>query len=279
MRGEFVDLGGRRLYYYAAGTRGAGEPVVFLHGFPASSHLWREVVPDLSDRAPGHRLVVVDQLGFGRSDRPLGATLTAVAHAERLVALMDELRIEAACLVGHAMGGAVAQAVACAAPARVTRLCLVNSVAFSDWPRRSARLARWLCAAPRAIRLAGAPLLAGLVHGSLLAGYTTAETGRRSLDHYLRAFTTHLGVDALIAQLRSMPDPSVPGLGAQIGGILRPSAIVWGSLDPFLSVQVGVRLRDAIPGATLDVIPDARHFTPEEAPERVAAAVADLLRR
>ena len=45
MRGEFLDLGGARLYYYAAGTRGAGDPVVFLHGFPTSSHLWRDVVP------------------------------------------------------------------------------------------------------------------------------------------------------------------------------------------------------------------------------------------
>ena len=45
MRGEFLDLSGARLYYYAAGTRGVGVPVVFVHGFPTSSHLWSEVVP------------------------------------------------------------------------------------------------------------------------------------------------------------------------------------------------------------------------------------------
>jgi pimeloyl-ACP methyl ester carboxylesterase len=45
MRGEFIDVNGARLYYYAAGSRGVGEPVVFLHGFPTSSHLWTEVVP------------------------------------------------------------------------------------------------------------------------------------------------------------------------------------------------------------------------------------------
>ena len=47
MRGEFVDLGVTRLYYYAAGTRGAGEPVVFLHGFPASGQLWHGVVREM----------------------------------------------------------------------------------------------------------------------------------------------------------------------------------------------------------------------------------------
>jgi len=279
MRGEFVDLGGCRLYYYAAGTRGAGEPVVFLHGFPASSHLWRHVVRELSERSPGHRMVVVDLLGFGRSDRPLEADLSAVAHATRVRGLMDELRIDTACLVGHAMGGAIALALACTAPSRVTRLCLVNSVALDDWPSRSARVARWLCASQRVARSVGAPLLAGLVHGSLLAGYAIADTGRRSLDHYLHAFTTHLGVDALISHLRAMRDPTVPLLGARLSELRQPVAVVWGRLDPFLGVRLGERLRDAITGATLDVIPGARHFTPEDAPERVAEAVAALLKR
>jgi pimeloyl-ACP methyl ester carboxylesterase len=278
MRGEFVDLGGSRLYYYAAGTRGAGEPVVFLHGFPASSHLWRGVVRELSERSPGHRMVVLDLLGFGRSDRPLGADLGARAHAERVRALMDELRIDTACVVGHAMGGAVAQALACAVPARVSRLCLVNSVAFDAWPRRSARLARWSCASPRLGRVIGAPLLAGLVHGSLLAGYALADTGRRSLDHYLHAFTMHLGVDALIAQLRAMRDPTVPALGS-LAELRQPVAVVWGRLDPFLDVGIGERLRDAINGATLEIVPHARHFTPEDAPERVAGAIGELLAR
>jgi pimeloyl-ACP methyl ester carboxylesterase len=279
MRGEFVDVGGSRLYYYAAGTRGAGEPVVFLHGFPASGHLWNGVVRELAVSTPGHRLVVVDLLGFGRSDRPLGAALTAVAHAARVRALMDDLHIDAACHVGHGLGGAVAQAIACTWPERVTRLCLVDSVAFDAWPRRAARLARRLCASVRLGRALGAPLLASLAHGSLLAGYAVAETGRRSLDHYLHAFTNALGVDTLVAQLRSMRDPTVSGLGRQLGGIRRPTAIVWGRLDPFLDAGVGERLRDAIPGATLDVIADARHYTPEDSPERVARAIGELLAR
>src|SRR5688500_17555445 len=69
VRGEFLDLSGARLYYYAAGSHGDGDPVLFLHGFPTSSHLWQDVVPHVP---PGHRVVVVDLLGFGRSDFPNG---------------------------------------------------------------------------------------------------------------------------------------------------------------------------------------------------------------
>jgi 2-hydroxymuconate-semialdehyde hydrolase len=274
MRGEFVDLGVTRLYYYAAGTRGAGEPVIFLHGFPASSQLWHRVVREMPE---GHRLVVTDLLGFGKSDRPGLAALTAVAHASRVRLLMDELGIATACVVGHGMGGAVAQALALDAPARVTRLCLVNSTAFDAWPRRAARIARLLATIPAIGRAAGAPLLAGLVHGSLLKGFADEQHGRHDLDNYLRAYTMRLGADALVSQLRAMNDRTVPPLGARLAGITQPTSIVWGARDPWLKVAVGERLRDAIPGATLEVIEDAGHFAPEDAPALVAAVVGRLL--
>jgi pimeloyl-ACP methyl ester carboxylesterase len=90
VRGEFVDLDGARLYYYAAGSRGAGEPVVFVHGFATSSHLWSDVV---SLMPAGHRLIVLDLLGYGRSDPPAARALTLRAHAERVVALLDVLGV------------------------------------------------------------------------------------------------------------------------------------------------------------------------------------------
>src|SRR5438045_7321115 len=133
MRGEFVDVGGVRLYYYAGGTRGVGEPVVFLHGFPTSGHLWSDVVPLVP---VGHRVVVVDMLGYGRSDRPLGRPVGIRAHADRVIELMDALGINYACVVGHDIGGGIAQWLAVRHPQRVSRLCLVDSVAFGDWPTR-----------------------------------------------------------------------------------------------------------------------------------------------
>ena len=276
MRGEFVDLGVTRLYYYAAGTRGAGEPVVFLHGFPSCAHLWHGVVRAMPE---GHRLVVVDLLGFGKSDRPGLSTLTAAAHADRVRLLMDDLGISAACIVGHGSGGAVAQALALNSPARVTRLCLVNSTAFDSWPRRAARPAQWAASIAPIGRALGSPLLAGLVHGSLLKGFADEQAGRHALDNYLRAYTMRLGVDALVMQLRAMRDPTVVELGARLPGITQPTSVVWGGGDPWLGVEVGERLRDTIPGATLEVIDEARHFSPEDAPVRVAAAVASLLKK
>lgn len=273
MRGEFVDVAGCRLYYYAAGTRGAGEPVVFLHGFPGSSHLWHDVVPLMP---PGHRLVVLDQLGSGRSDRPSRTSLSVTAHAERLRLLLDDLCIDSACLVGHGSGGAVAQALAISHPERVSRLALIDSAAFSFWLRRAAPLARLLAGFGT---LLGAPILAGLVHGSMLGGFADHDNGRRALDQYLRTYTAQLGVHALMAQLRAMRDVEVASLAPRLASISAPTSIIWGADDPYLGVSVGERLRDAIPGATLELIPGARHYAPNDAPDRVATALERLLAR
>ncbi|MDE3053122.1 MAG: alpha/beta fold hydrolase [Gemmatimonadota bacterium] len=273
MRGEFVDVGGVRLYYYAAGTRGAGEPLVLIHGFPTSGHLWSEVVPLLP---PGHRTVVLDLLGYGRSDRPGAAALGVHAHADRVVALMDALRIGEAALVGHGLGGGVAQSLAVRFPARVSRLALVSSVAFDGWPTRRARLYRGLSPLGR---LVPPSWLQSVLRASFLSGYANAAQGAHSLELYARAFAGPDGRDALLRHLRALRADDTAALGPRLGTLRCPTAVVWGGADPFLPAALGERLRDAIPDATLDVLPSARHCVPEDTPAALSAVLTHLLAR
>lgn len=271
MRGEFLDLAGHRLYYYAAGTRGAGEPVLFLHGFPTSSYLWNDVVRLMPE---GYRLIVLDQLGFGRSDRPDGAAVSVSAHAARVLAVLDVLQVPKVCLVGHDLGGAVAQWLAVHAPDRVTRMALVNSVGLDAWPRWRTRAARALVGIARRLP---APLLAGEAYASLLRGFADRDEGRHALDHFLRPFAPRGGRDALLAHLAAQrPDETAT---LTLGAVRAPTAIVHGERDPFVAVAISRRLQAAIPGATLEVIGDGSHFLPIDAPDRVAAAVTELLLR
>ena len=69
------------------------------------------------------------------------------------------------------------------------------------------------------------------------------------------------------------------GLPARLSSLDVPTAVVWGRRDRVLPFDTGKALADRIPNATLDVIADAHHFTPEETPRQVADAVAALLRR
>jgi pimeloyl-ACP methyl ester carboxylesterase len=273
MRGEFLDLSGARLYYYAAGTRGAGEPVVFVHGFPTSGHLWAEVVPLMP---AGHRLVVVDLLGYGRSDRPLERAVDLGGHARRVVELLDELRIERACIVGHGIGGGIALSLAIDHAARVSRLCLVDSVAFEGWPTLAARAAR---ATLPLTRFLPARLFVSMLRRALARGYQAPLRAAHSIDLYLRPFAGPDGRDALVAHIRALTNGASAQLGARARSITVPTSIIWGQEDRTIPVSVARRLQAAIPRATLEIVADARHFVPEEAARRVADAIGELLKR
>lgn len=272
MRGEFVDAAGLRLYYYAAGSknRSAGVPVVLIHGFPTSSRLWHAVARDFPD---GHRLVVLDLPGYGRSDAPARRP-TCASHAEAVLGAMDELGIARACVVGHGLGGGVAQAIAVDAPQRVSHLALVSSVAFDHTPRRMARLAR--AVAPVA-RMTPAGLLAGLVSASVVHGFARPERSRLALDACLHAFTTPTGRDVLARHLAALAPADTADWSARLGELRIPSAVIWGSEDPFFPPSLGARLAAAIPGATFELIDGARHYVPEDAAPELLAVLARLL--
>lgn len=272
MRGEFVEVGGARLYYYAAGTRGAGEPLLLLHGFPTSSHLWNQVVPLVP---PGHRVVVSDLLGFGRSDPPGGRDLTIGAHARRVLGLMDALGITEAAIVGHDIGGSVALRIALDEPARVSRLCLVNSAAVSAPPGAALGFGGLL---PHLLRVLPSSVATSALRSRMRRGYVSPERGSHSIEQYLRPFTNNAGQQAMVSHLVAGSDHAVED-GAELGGLRIPVAVLCGSDDPIQPAEVSQRLGAAIPGATVEVVPDARHFLPEESPQVVARVITELLSR
>lgn len=273
MRGEFLDLDGVRLYYYAAGSRGAGEPIVLVHGFPTSGHLWSDVVPLLPE---GHRVVVLDLLGFGRSDPPQQHAVDIRAHAERLITVLDRLGINHACVVGHDVGGGVAQWAAVRHPHRISRLGLVNSVAFDGWPSREVKIAR--ASLPLTRHLPPSWILS-VVRADLMRGYSDQDRGAHEVDLYLRPFGEAGGREALVAHFASLDCRDTIALAPRLSDIVCPTAVLWGEDDPFLPVDLGRRLAGAIPGASFEAVAGARHFLPEENAGAVVATIAALLRR
>jgi haloalkane dehalogenase len=120
-----VDVGGgRRMRVLEAGRRD-GPPVLLLHGVPTWSYLWRDVIPHLDDR--GHRIVAVDLIGFGRSDRPSGLRYDLVDHRRHLERLVRALGLRRPTLVGHDVGGAVALDFAAHHPRTVRAIVLMET--------------------------------------------------------------------------------------------------------------------------------------------------------
>ncbi len=134
-------------YFHSADGRmhfvdeGSGPPIVMVHGTPTWSFLYRHLIARLARR---HRVIAVDHLGFGLSDKPPKAPYAPSDHAARLVALLDVLDVSGATFVVHDFGGPIGLGAALQRLERVERLVLFNTWmwSLSDDPTivRGARL-------------------------------------------------------------------------------------------------------------------------------------------
>lgn len=266
MRGEFVELERDRLYYFAAGTRGQGDPVVFLHGFPTTSHLWQEVVPLLP---AGRRYVVMDQLGCGRSVAGPGADLGLDAHARRVLCLLDRLGVKRTSVVAHGLGTLTALRVWQLDPTRVSDIVLVNP-APPDVPLRGWGNLRWMRSV---MRWASSALGASLLHGIIVKRFVDAARATHSADLYARPFAAEGGRHALRAHLHALTAPiSLPDMGEP-----PPRASIICGREDRSDRRAAAAFAASIPGATLHEVPAAGHFIPEEHPEQLAVLLASHL--
>lgn len=119
---RFAVNNGVRLHYH---IRGAGPPVVLLHGFPEYWNVWRHQIADLSR---DHCVIAPDLRGFNLSDRPNGVEqYSAAVVARDVLCILADLHVDKAALVGHDIGGMIAWWIASYHPHRVERLALLSA--------------------------------------------------------------------------------------------------------------------------------------------------------
>lgn len=251
--------------------RGDDRPVVLVHGIPTSAELWRHVMP-LVD---GARLLAWEMPGYGRSwDVPPDVDISVGAQADRLLAWLDELRIERAVLVGHDLGGGVAQIAAVRAPERCAALVLTNAIAYDSWPIPEVKAMR--SAGPIVERLPG-PLLRGQLAMLTHMGHDDRGRARESLAVHWAGYDHAQGGAVLLRQMRSLDCRDTEAVASALPALGIPAALVWGVADRFQKLDPYGRRLAADLGAPLDEVQGAKHFTPEDHPERVAAAITRVL--
>jgi pimeloyl-ACP methyl ester carboxylesterase len=125
---KFADVAGVRLHYLVAGQ---GDPVVLLHGYAETSHMWLPLIPKLAGR---HTVIAPDLRGFGESSAPADG-YTKAAMARDIHALVKSLNYDRIRLVGHDIGLMVAYAYAAQYPDEVERLVLMEAFlpGVGDW--------------------------------------------------------------------------------------------------------------------------------------------------
>src|SRR5438132_1963286 len=126
--GNSVRVFGANLHYVDAGS---GSVVVLLHGLADDVGVWESVMPALADR---HRVIALDQIGFGRCDKPL-LGYRAATFVDFLDGYLNDLKIDGASLVGNSLGGWIAADFALAHPERIERLVLCDAAGYAAVPK------------------------------------------------------------------------------------------------------------------------------------------------
>ena len=236
---------------------GRGDPVVLLHGFPASRLLWQRVVPGLSER---FRVLAPDLLGYGKSSG--GGPVDLASQADALLRLFDALDLPRVALVAHDVGTAAAQILAVRAPERLRALVLMDGVHGREWamaavesirtwdPAKAASLAKVLA---RTMRVKDPALR------EIVASYEGEEGGRR-----------------LIRAAQAFDPSQTESIGEGLRKLSMPRLVVWGDQDQYLSLrEIGEPLAKTL-GARLVVLPGG-HFLPLDAPGPLTATLLSFL--
>src|ERR1051325_8915998 len=250
---------GQKIHYVEAGS---GPTVILLHGLGGSTQAWMFNIAPLAEK---YHVVVPDQIGFGKSDKPL-VNYRIRTYVDFLDQFCKQLKIERASLVGNSMGGWIAAAFTAAFPDRVDKLVLVDAAGYAPPKDLDTRTFYSLNPTTRE----GMKVLAAKVF-------------------YNKLFLTDAAIDQAIAArlaagdgytIKSITESIIRGedfLDDTVKTIKQPTLIVWGRQDGLVSLSEGEHFNKDISGSKLIVFDQCGHVPPVEKPGEFNAVVIKFL--
>lgn len=255
------------LYYE---IHGEGKPLVLISGLGYSNWQWHKMVPLLAEK---FKVIIFDNRGVGQSDKPAGP-YTAQMLAQDTVGLLDALNIEKAVIVGHSMGGFIAQALALDFPQRVEKLilCSTNFGGPNHVP-----------VTPEAMKVLSDVSSDALTRFKNGLAVSTApgwsEKNPAMIEEWIQwrvanpiepvSYQAQLAIGLGLMPTAAAFEEKLPRLNV-------PTLILFGAHDKVVPPANADLLSKKIAGSTVVIFPDAGHFFPIEIPEAASRAIKDF---
>jgi haloalkane dehalogenase len=269
---QYMELDGLRL---ARVDEGDGAPVLFMHGEPTWSFLWRKVIPPVRDA--GFRCVAPDLAGFGRSDKPTEVEWYSYdRHAALVSSIVEELDLRGATVVCHDWGGPIGLRVATELRDRFDRMVVMDTGLFTGHQRMTDA---WLAFRDFVARTEDLPI------SMLVRRACLNDPGDEVAAAYDAPFPnpeSKAGARAFPLILPTSPDEAGAEAGQRVLEALRaderPKLALWADSDPVLPPEVGARFAEAIGAPEPQSIEGASHFLQEDQGAEIGRRIADWLR-
>jgi pimeloyl-ACP methyl ester carboxylesterase len=246
-----------------------GVAVVLLHGIPTSPLLWRHVAA----RLEGMHVLALEMVGYGDSiPAGQGRDVSVRAQSGYLLDWLEVIGIQRAVLVGHDLGGGVAQIAALRRPDVCAGLVLTNAISFDSWPIPSVTAMQKAAAVMR--RLPDVAIYPSFV-SLLRRGHDSAPNASDAIATHWPPYVRHGAAASLLRQVQALDVGDTVDVSPRLADLDVPARVVWGEADQFQKVSYGERLA-AVLRTPLRRIAAGRHFTPEDHPDELAAAITEV---
>jgi pimeloyl-ACP methyl ester carboxylesterase len=257
---QHVIIGERRI---ATGRHGDGLPVVLLHGTPAHSIIWRNVVPILVEA--GLQVHLFDLLGFGASEFPQNQDTSVAAQRVLLEQLLEHWGLERTHMIAHDIGGAVALRLAIDLPQRLLSLTIADVVSYDSWPSPSWQNIREHYSEHAVMDAEEHRQL--MIRQLRMAVFNKEVMQGELLEAYLAPITGLIGQQAFFKnQVAHYDSRYTADFAQRLPQLNLPVQILWGAEDEWQPSSYAHRLHGDIAGSTLQLIDNAGHFLMEDQP-------------
>jgi pimeloyl-ACP methyl ester carboxylesterase len=257
---KFATVFGLKIHYLEAG---AGPAVILLHGLGGDASNWASTIGPLSKK---YHVIVPDQLGFGRSDKPM-INYRVGTLVDFLDGLMKELKIDKASIAGNSLGGWTAAAFAIAHPEKVDKLILVDAAGFALEKNVD----------PKALNVLNPSTRAGVLQVISVVFYNKQMFANPAAVDLFYAHKLAAGDGYTIQRFIDSIVNGEDVLDDTVGKIKQPTLVVWGQQDILVPLAVGERYHKEIAGSQLFLIDKCGHVPMVEQAEQFNTALIGFL--
>jgi len=256
------------------GTDGA---IVLLHDLVSGAFAWRDILPQLASTK--RAVYAIDMLGYGLSDCPWPSDTSIWGHADYLAMLFEQLNLTNIVLVGHGIGGGVAQVLATRlSTPRVAALVLVDSICYEhtfaeNWPLPDMHKNQ----DPDLPKKMHIEDMINNLRATLPNGVQNTKQFDNVINDYVEPWNSELGKELLFQHIRLLNPHYCNSVASDLKVLGRPALIIWAEQDQQMPLKYAHRLHHDIEGSHLVIIPGAGHLVLFDAPDAVAGALTDFV--
>ena len=264
-------------YLVQGAEYGPDGAVVLLHDLPAGAFVWEGIMGQLAGLK--RAVYAFDMLGFGLSDHPWPADTSIWGQADVLSYLLNDLKLTNIVLVGHGLGGGVAQVLASRLLRQQTAaLVLIDTICYqhafaTNWPLPE-MAKRQDFDAPKETRLED---LINDLRKTLPTGVENVEGFKAVSEDYITPWNNELGKEVLFQHIRLLVPYYMNAVASDIAVTGQPTLIIWGEKDEHIPLKYAERLHREIPHSQLVIVPNANHLVLFDAPDAVAEVLVDFI--